>query len=102
MSTHDLSGKPLRTFPMRFGSAADVDERRHASFSDRRNLQIGRPVLLGVEAAAIDVAGAPEQEEKRRCSISSSLITREQVSDPEAAFLGGRQGRGRNILNSGR
>src|SRR6202007_2027057 len=30
--------------------------------SDQRNLQIGRPILLHIEAAAIDIARAPEQQ----------------------------------------
>src|SRR5580693_7665814 len=29
---------------------------------DQRNLQIGGAVLLGIEAAAVDIAGAPEQQ----------------------------------------
>src|SRR5437879_5664129 len=33
-----------------------------ASLPDQRNLQIGRPVLLRIEAAAVDVARAPEQQ----------------------------------------
>src|SRR5450755_76110 len=37
---------------------------RHRSvlLPDQRNLQVGGAVLLGIEAAAVDIAGAPEQQ----------------------------------------
>src|SRR5271170_3466487 len=35
-------------------------------FGHERNLEVGRPVRLGVEAAAVDVPGTPEEETARQ------------------------------------
>jgi hypothetical protein len=36
--------------------------RRNPSLPDQGDLQVGGAVLLGIEAAAVDIAGAPEQQ----------------------------------------
>src|ERR1700750_3328236 len=53
---------PCSTDQATFARPKRNDTTTPASLPDQRDLQIGRPVLLGIKAAAVDVAGAPEQQ----------------------------------------